>query len=245
MELWDSWSLLSTEGVQWDVVWRENGVSKLVTVPDNGGWMAGFTAHCWCSVFCKLGLWQCPITLQVNGCSRGGLLGAFLSGLWLCLSFTSASVVWTSGWSLWSGWAMWGPATALKQVVSLWAGAARWGPVSSQQVVLPTALPNQFIFTLTLEHSYLNSVVLRVVHITVIVLKCSPMIQSSGPSSAVVGMFLSTQWFHRKSFRDAHTGLTASFSLKFPFCWFHFLLQFWMILVWSWTVSSHPIVAFG
>lgn len=94
-----AWALLSTEGCSG--AWSEGkmGFPKLVTVPDNGGWMAGFTLHIADALFLQTRTVAVSHHSQVNGCSRGGLLGAFVSGLWLCLSLHLHPVVWTSGWS--------------------------------------------------------------------------------------------------------------------------------------------------
>lgn len=226
-ELWDSWALLSTEGVQWDVVWRrEWGFLSLWqsrTVEDR--WQASLHfANAW--FFCKLGLWQCPslsgewlLQRRPTVCFCFWALVVFV--LHLCISRLDKWLVPL----VWLGYVR--PSNCSTTGCVIVSRSGEMGPVSSQQVVLPTALATSlFVFKL-LSTVNLNSIVLCVkLHIR------SDWsqgffhdLQSLESSSGVMGMFLSTQWFHRRT-SEMLTQLSLHLSpSEFPFCWYHFLFE--------------------
>lgn len=115
------------------------GFPKLVTVPDSGGQMAGFTALCQCLVFCKLGLWQCPslsgewlLQRRPTVCFCLWALVVFV--LHLCISRLDKWLVPL----VWLGHVR--PSNCSKTGYVIVSRSGEMGPVSSQQVVLPTAL---------------------------------------------------------------------------------------------------------
>ena len=121
---------------------------KLVTVPDNGGRMAGFIALCQYSVFCKRGLWQCPSLLgewllqrRPTVCFCLWALVVFV--LHICISHLDKWLVPL----VWLGHVR--PRNCSKTGYVIVNRSDEMGPVSSQQVVLPTALATSlFLFKL-------------------------------------------------------------------------------------------------